>query len=228
MSMLDVLQRVTSPFREYGVGVGFLYTIDRMLSRLSDRLHLRVYDLMMQPVTDEPLSKRGLSPLNIREIQPEDPSLALLPVRPDILRARRGQRAICLGGFRGEVLVGYMWFCRERYDEDEVRCTYELGSPRESVFDFDFFIFPEHRMGTAFVRLWTGVNQHLRSAGIRFTFSRVTRFNMQSRRAHQQLGARRVARAVFLQLGRCEVMLATLAPYVSASFARRPRVTLAP
>ena len=71
----------------------------------------------------------------------------------------------------------------------------------DSVFDFDFYIYPEHRMGLAFVALWNGANAFLSSRGIRFpTFSRLTRFNT-ARIAHRHFGWKHVGRALFLQLG---------------------------
>ena len=99
-----------------------------------------------------------------------------------------------------------------------------------SVFDFDFYLFPEHRMGLAFAALWNGANAFLSRNGIRYTFSRLTRFNVASRRAHQHLGWKLVGRALFLQLGRFEMMLATLAQFVtfSVAAAQRVRLTLGP
>jgi hypothetical protein len=224
--MTNILQRVASPFREFGAGAGFLYTLDRALSRVSSQLRLHVYELVCQPVGDMPFVGRKLAPLAIREIDADDPAVAFMPVRPEIMRERRTQKATCLAAFRNDSLVGYMWFCRPEYQEDEVRCTYVLDSPATSVFDFDFYLLPEHRMGTAFARLWTGVNEHLRAQGVDATYSRLTRFNLESRRAHAHLGAKRVGRALFLKLGKLEIMFATLSPYLSVSLKRRVRLTL--
>jgi len=224
--MTNMLQRVASPFREFGAGAGFLYTIDRALSRVSSQLRLHVYEFVRQPVGEIPFVGRKLTPLAMREIGADNPVVAFMPVRPEVMRERRAQNATCLAGFRNGTLVGYMWFCRPAYEEDEVRCTYVLESPATSVFDFDFYLLPEHRMGTAFARLWTGVNEHLQAQGVDATYSRLTRFNLESRRAHARLGARRVGRALFLKLGKIEVMLATLSPYLSVSRKRRARLTL--
>ena len=119
-----------------------------------------------------------------------------------------------------------MWFCNPTYDEDEVRCTYVLGRAKESVFDFDFYIFPEYRMGLAFVGLWNGANEFLSSRNVRYTFSRLTRFNVASRRAHQHLGWKVVGRAIFLKARSIEFMLATLFPFVHMSITKRGRVHL--
>ena len=69
-------------------------------------------------------------------------------------------------------------------------------------------------MGIGFVAVWHGANQYLQARGIRYTFSRLTRFNVASRRAHAHLGWKCVGRALFLKAWRVELMLATIAPYV--------------
>jgi hypothetical protein len=223
-----LLSKITGPFREFGVGAGLLYACDRLLCRLSKRTRLHVYELMVQPITDKPLLPRRLSRLEVREIAPGDPARALMPVRPDVMHAREVQRATCLGAFDKHTLVAYMWFCRNSYDEDEVRCTYELVDPDRSVFDFDFYIFPQHRMGTAFAALWNGANDNLRQRGVCYTFSRLTRFNTASRRAHRHLGWKVAGRALFLTLGRIELMLATIPPYAAASSRGRIRLRMRP
>jgi len=222
-----MLQKIIGPFREFGPVAGLLYAIDRVLSSFSPDLHLYVYELMVQPIMDKPLFPRGFrKQLEIREIKPGDPELALMPVRSEAMDARLAQHATCLGAFQKGVFIGYMWFCNPTYDEDEVRCTYVLGRAKESVFDFDFYIFPEYRMGLAFVGLWNGANEFLSSRNVRYTFSRLTRFNVASRRAHQHLGWKVVGRAIFLKARSIEFMLATLFPFVHMSITKRGRVHL--
>ncbi len=222
-----MLRRITGPFREFGFAPGLLYATDRVLSSLSAKLRLHVYELMVQPITDKPLLPRGFKKLLVvREIKAGDPEIALMPVRPEAMASRLRQNATCLGAFKNDSLIGYMWFCSPSYDEDEVRCTYVVEPKREAVFDFDFYLFPEHRMGLGFVALWNGANEFLSQLGIRYTFSRLTRFNLASRRAHQHLGWKVVARALFLQAWRVEVMLATMFPYVHVSATNGGRVRL--
>jgi hypothetical protein len=226
-----MFRKIRDTFAEFGIPAGCLYALDRLLQRISASWHLHVYELMVQPVTTKALlPKKFGGQLEIREIKPADAEIALMPVRPDVMRERLRQDTTCIGAFKNQQLVGYMWFCRRQYDEDEVRCTYVLEQPDVSVFDFDFYLFPEHRMGLAFAALWNGANAFLSRNGIRYTFSRLTRFNVASRRAHQHLGWKLVGRALFLQLGRFEMMLATLAPFVtfSVAAAQRVRLTLGP
>lgn len=222
-----LFRRIAGPFREFGAVAGLLYSVDRILSAISPRARLHVYELMVQPITDKPLLPRNFKQsLAMRRILPGDAELAMMPVRPEVMAARIAQDATCLGAFKNGNLIGYMWFCERSYDEDEVRCTYVLERPEESVFDFDFYLYPEHRMGLGFVAIWDGANEFLTSRGIRYTFSRLTRFNLASRRAHRHLGWKLVGRALFLQLWRLEVMFATISPYVNVSLRKANRVRL--
>src|SRR5260221_6025139 len=198
-----MLRKISGPFREFGPAAGLLYAIDRVLSILSPGLRLYFYELIVQPTPDKPLLPGAFAKqLEVREIKAGDPELALMPVRPDAMQDRFAQNAVCLGAFRKDALIGYMWFCARAYNEDEVRCTYILGPERESVFDFDFYLFPEHRMGLGFVGLWNGANEFLNRRGIRYTFSRLTRFNLTSRRAPQHFGWEKVGRAPLFRVWR--------------------------
>lgn len=224
---VTMLRRITGPFREFGAIVGLLYAIDRVLSTLSPRLRLHVYELMVQPITGKPLMpRRFTTQLVIRQIKAGDPEIARMPVRPDVMAERLRNEATCLGAFKDSVLIGYMWFCSPSYEEDEVRCTYTVNPAQSSVFDFDFYLFPEYRLGLGFVALWNAANEFLAERGVRYTFSRLTRFNLASRRAHRHLGWKLVGRAWFLKAWRVEVMLASIAPFVHVGVMRRSRVRL--
>lgn len=220
-------RRITGPFREFGALPGLLYATDRVLSKISSRLRLHVYELMVQPITDKPLiPRRFTTKLVIRQIKAGDPEIALMPVRADVMAERLRKQSTCLGAFKDSALIGYMWFCSPSYDEDEVRCTYSVNPAHSSVFDFDFYLFPEHRLGLGFVALWNGANEFLFERGVRYTFSRLTRFNLASRRAHKHLGWKLVGRAVFFKAWQVEVMLATIAPFVHVAVKQANRVRL--
>ena len=223
--------RTLSPFREFGFVAGGLYATDRVMRRISPRLGLFVYELMVQPITVKPLLPANLARnLTFAEIGRGHADLDLMPARADIKAARFDQGAVCLGAYRKDKLIGYVWFCFRRYEEDEVRCTYELSEPEHSVFDFDLYVMPEHRMGIGFMAIWHGANAYLHERGVRYTFSRMTRFNLPSRRAHARLGAKCAARVVFVQAWRLELMLASAFPYAALTWgtSRRPRVRLGP
>lgn len=223
--MSEIWQTVTRPFREFGAVAGTLYAVDRVLRRISPHLGLRVYELMVQPITSRPLLPSNLlKNITYAEIGPEHPDLELMPARQDIKALRFAQGARCLGAYRKGKLIGYSWFCFDSYAEDEVRCNYRLVDKTCSVFDFDFYVMPEHRMGLGFLAVWHGVNLFLAERGIRYTFSRLTRYNTASRRAHRHLGWRCVGRAVFLQAWRVEAVFSTLAPYARLTWRPSQRI----
>jgi hypothetical protein len=223
---LAIVRKVVGPFREFGWGAGALYAIDRVLSGISPRLRLHVYEWVVQPIAAEPVQRSFRRKLAIREIRGGDPEIALMPVRPEIMRERLRRQATCLGAFRDTALIGYMWFCGPSHDEDEVRCTYHVHPPERAVFDFDFYLYPEHRLGLGFVTLWNGANEYLAHRGVEYTFSRLTRFNLASRRAHRHLGCKRVGLAVFLQAWKLEFMLATVFPYLHLSLTEAGRAQI--
>jgi hypothetical protein len=226
-----MLAKIRGVFRQFGVAVGLLYAIDRFFQRLSSNLRLYAYEFMVQPIHTKPLvPARFTKSLEIREIKRGDPEVELMPARADIKQSRFDQNAVCLGAFQNGQFIAYMWFCFRMYEEDEVRCTYVVTPESQAVFDFDLYIFPEHRLSLAFIGLWNGANRYLAERGIRYTFSRLTRFNVGSRRAHDHLGWKRVGRAVFVQAWGIEVMMATVFPYLHLSLgtANRVRVKLRP
>ncbi len=224
-------RKTFGPFKEFGLATGALYAADRVLRRISPRLGLFVYELMVQPISAKPLLAASRAKnLTFAVIGRGHPDIDLMPARADIKASRFEQGAVCLGAYRKDTLIGYVWFCSRRYEEDEVRCTYELCEPELSVFDFDIYVMPEHRMGIGFMAIWHGANAYLHERGVRYTFSRMTRFNLPSRRAHARLGAKCAARVVFVQAWRVELMLASVFPFVALSWgdSRRPRLRLAP
>lgn len=225
--MPNVWLKLSDPFKTFGVFDGMLYAIDRVLCLISTRLRLFVYELMAQPITNKALLPPNLvKNLTFCEIGPGYPDIALMPAREDIKLARFAQGAKCLGAYRKGQLIAYLWFCFNQYEEDEVRCTYELTDTAHSVFDFDLYVIPEHRMGVGFLGLWHGANQYLLERGVKYTFSRLTRFNVASRRAHAHLGWKCVARAIFIQAWRLELMFANIPPFVAMTWGKDSRIKL--
>lgn len=219
--------RLTAPFREFGPAAGAVYAADRLLKRLSPRLGLGFYELMAQPVPARPLLRPNRAQqLRGERVEPGHPALAAMPVPAEVIAARFAQGAECLAVYRRQELLGYIWFGIGRYLEDEVRVTYELADPQRTVFDFDLYVLPEHRMGLGFMAVWHVANEYLRERGVVATLSRITRFNLASRRAHARLGARCIGRMGFLKLGRLELVLATVRPWLALSLGERGRPRL--
>jgi len=222
-----MFHRFTSPFREFGFISGLIYLIDSALTRISTDLRLIYYEIYVQPIPDKPIiPERMAQQFEIREIKPGDTDLDLMPAFSHIKKYRFEQNSICLGAYVHNKLIGYIWFCFHAYKEDEVRCTFLLAPEEESVFDFDLYIFPEYRMGLGFMGIWNGANEYLRDKGIKYSFSRVTKFNLGSRRAHEQLGSKHIASAVILKLRKFEFILTTIYPYINFSIRESRRVKL--
>lgn len=220
-------RKVVGPFKEFGFAAGALYALDRVLRGISPHLGLFVYELMVQPITGKPMLPANLAKnLKFIEIGRGHPDIELMPARAEIKQSRFDQGAVCLGVYRIDTLIGYVWFCFRSYEEDEVRCTYVLADPTHSVFDFDLYVFPKYRMGIGFMAIWHGASAYLHERGIKYTFSRLTRFNLASRRSHAHLGWKCAARAVFLQAWRSEMMLANVFPYIAITWAPSQRTRL--
>lgn len=221
------VDRCLSPFREFGLGAGLVYAVGRVLRSLSPRLDLLYYEFMAQPIPEiASVPERIARDIELRSIERGAPEVARMPAREDIKQSRFEQGAVCYGAYRRDEWLGFVWLAFGRYEEDEVRCTFLPMPSGQAVFDFDFYIFPEHRMGRAFVATWARVNELLRERGIRWTYSRITRFNVASRNAHARLGARRVGRALFLKAWSFEAMLSSVPPHVNVSLRRRVPVVL--
>lgn len=215
-------QRALGPVREFGWAAGLLYAVSRLLSAVSPRCNLFVYEMMAQPLDRVPAPpERQLRQFTFREIVAGDPEVAVMPARPDIKAARFEQGARCLGAFRRDTLAGYIWWSPAAYQEDEVRCTYQLPPGAAGVFDFDLYVLPEHRLHAGFMAVWHGFAEHLRRAGVTHSYSRMTRFNLPSRRAHQRLGSVCVGHVLVLKLGAFELLGATPGPRMAATTAAR-------
>jgi hypothetical protein len=222
-----MIRRVISPLKEFGFFAGVLYLIDRVFGEFSTKLRLFNYELMVQPIHDKPLIPTNmLKQIELREIKCNDPEVSLIPVPPNILGSRFKQNAICLGAFQKGIFIGYIWFCFGAYEEDEVRCTFDLNPKAKSVFDFDLYLFPEHRHGLGFMGIWERANQFLHGQGINYSFSRLTRYNLASRKAHAHLGWKRIGCAFFLKAWNMEVMVATVFPYLGFTLTESQRIRL--
>lgn len=227
MKLGGLLPRCTAPFKEFGVTGGLLYVVDRLASRVSPRLRLFAYELMVQPVKSEPiLVPERTKNLTFKELCRGDPDIDLIPARENVKATRFEQGARCLGVYRGHSLIGYIWLCLGKYAEDEVRCTYHMTPAECSAFDFDLYVMPDHRLGIAFAAIWHGANEFLRARKVKQTFSRVSRFNVASRRAHARLGSHSVGQALFFKAYQLELLIANLPPYVAFTWAPAQRANL--
>lgn len=205
------------------------YALSRMLYAVSGRrIKLFRYYLVAQPVTTVSFSKGRGAAIVVREIMEGELDAQQFdrPAAVIAERYRRGGR--CLAAFKNDVLLGYLWFTLDDYEEDEVRAVF---SPDDSAaWDFDVQVFPQHQFTMAFPRLWDSANLVFDGLGVRWSCSRISAFNAASGAAHRRMGAERIATAVFLVCGKWQLTLATQLPFVqlSGSAAGAPRFRLAP
>ncbi|MFY7913827.1 MAG: GNAT family N-acetyltransferase [Rubrivivax sp.] len=199
--------------------MGLLYLLHRALGMLSPSWGFFPYAFVAQPVPTKPLLPAALAQQGRSErLCPGSPWLegADFPTALAAERFARGDEGVA--ALRKGHCVGYAWWANKSYLEREVNCLFEWGNEPAAVFDFDVFVKPEHRMGLGFMAVWDGLLQELRSAGIQCSFSRISRFNLSSMRAHERLGAQPIGTVSFLRVGR--LLLALSGRPLSFRFAR--------
>lgn len=222
-----MLQKLINLFKELGLQVGIFYLADKCLAQISPNLRLFCHALMVQPISDKPLLPISLtSSFKCKEIKRGDDCLVSMPPPAEIIEYRFNQNAICIGIFKNDEFIGYIWFAFYNYKEDVTRCIYLLEPVSSSVFDFDLYIFPAHRLGLAFMVIWDEANKFLHDRGIHQTFSRLSQSNIASKKAHDHLGWKRVGQLFYLKIWQFEVMLATIYPYIGFSFRESGRIKI--
>lgn len=205
--------------RNLGLVDGLFYGLDRVSARLTrDRLRLRCYYLVAQPVPEADWLPPGRGRrIEVRRIMPHDISVADFPRPREVIEDRYRQGSICFAAFCEDRMVGFIWLLLAIYREDEVRCWFRPEPHGTAAWDFDVYVDPAWRIGPAFGRLWDEANRYLKAQGVHWTMSRISAFNGPSLASHRRLHARFLGRANFLVLGRMQIMLANIAPYVYAS-----------
>ncbi len=209
-----------------GTGIALAYGLHRVLGRLSDgRVALVPYLLVAQPIGNPALAEVRPDPNTVvRRITPDDPVIAAFPRPPEVVAQRFADGAECFVAWVKGRFAGHIWITRTRYAEDEVRCVYEIADPTTGVWDFDVYVEPSLRLGRTMGRLWKAVDDTLAAEGVRWSFSRINRFNAASVRSHQRLGAATVGRAGFADLFGLQLALLDRPRRLKASW-RRPVTT---
>lgn len=224
---MRIITKWKTAVSELGLINTLLYGADRLLSSFGNKASLYKYYLVAQPVPDTALlpERRGRS-IQVRQIQPHEPVLEQFPRPKEVIQSHYRQGAICLGAFKDDELLGYAWILLGTYEEDEVRCFFVPMPKGVSAWDFDIYLYPKHRIGFAFPRLWDEVNAYLHSQNSEWTMSRISAFNRGSLASHQKLGARLLGSALFFVVGSWQLMLATVSPYIHLSMKRNSVPTI--
>ena len=219
----SLCQRLLQLPAELGWPGAALYVAQRLLQGLLPQSRLVCYRLLAQPVLPAARlpASRGQH-YAFRLLTRAEPVLLQLG-RPEAVIAQRfAQGAQCLLATRGQALAGCIWFVRAQYCDDEVRVDYVL--PPGSVWDFDVFVAQSERLGFLFARQWDVLDALLRQTQVQRSFSRINALNRISLASHRRLGASDVGWALFVCLGRRQLMLSSLAPFVALG--GRPRLRL--
>lgn len=226
-----VLGKMRALWRELGPLDALLYTLDRLLVAASDgHVRVRRYAIVAQPVGRAAAqAPRADARTVIERLCPAHPLATSFP-RPAAVTERRWRDgADCIGASVGGVFAGFIWWQHDRYEEDEVRCTYVLADPAHCVWDFDVHVEPRFRFGRTLARLWAAVDRELAEGGVAWTFSRISTFNRASLAAHARLGTIECCKVLFVRAGPLQLSVLPGAPWlhVSASDRRRPTLRLA-
>src|SRR5690349_3771294 len=156
-----------------GLKNAFIYGFSRLLQAASgDRFYIIRYHLIAQPVlVHQPIELRDAGGFQVRPVLPDDPIVASFPRPAHVVHKRFADGAVCFVAHSGERLVGFLWLKRERYEEDEVRCTFIPDPVHLAAWDFDLHIEPAYRMSRAFARLWQEAHEYLKGEELMWTFS---------------------------------------------------------
>ena len=212
------VRRLAGPFREFGGVIGGLYLVDWALKLLSPAWGVYPYAFVVQPIPDQPLLPSALSKnIGVERLRPSGPWLDQMVVPAPVLANRFAQGACGIAVLRKGQLTGYAWWTAASYPEQEVRCNFVLSEPAHAVFDFDVHVMPEHRMGLGFMSVWHAFVEELRRDGVKHSYSRISRFNLASLRAHARLGAQPIGRAIFVRVGALTLALMGRFPFVGVS-----------
>jgi hypothetical protein len=188
--------------RRLGVIDAALLVTARTLGFLTrGRAQLEKYYFLAQLVPRAPDRAFRAGGIAVAEVFADDPRLVEFERPMDELARRFANSSRCFAAWHGETLAGFLWFTEQRYDEDEVRCTFRIHPLDRAVWDFDVHIVPRFRLGRTFALLWESAFAAMRERDVRWSISRVSAFKAESIRAHQRLGARCTGSAVFLLLG---------------------------
>lgn len=217
--------------RQRGWRLAWLYALHRVLGIISGgRAGVVPYELVAQPVGAGMLDTVRDDPgTQVRIAQPGDAIAAAFPRPAAVNQWRWAEGATChVATVKGE-FAGTLWTQRKRYREDEVRCDFVFDDPR-TVWDFDVYVVPRYRLGRTMGRLWKAVDAALAADGVKWTFSRISRFNADSLNSHARLGAVSVGRVDVLVLGPLQVACSRVGGRCrfSCGLKRRMQVNLHP
>lgn len=215
-------------FSQLGTSDALLYYLSRAMKQLSSG-HVRIlrYHIVAQPVAAATVLRAPTGSVGVLQLLPGDPALSILPRAPALIEARFANGDVCLALFAKGQLAGFLWLAFCGYEEDEVRCRYELLDQR-LAWDYDVHVEPAFRMGRSLARLWESANGLLLRRGVCWSLSRISAFNPASLAAHARMGAWRMQSVTFACIGPLELAFTTARrlPTISLKHVGRPTLRL--
>lgn len=213
---------VVSALRSLGVINGLTYLAGRLLQKFSGgRCRIIRYYLVAQPIPDnpQPLCKPSESDL-VSTVSVSDAVVGSFPRPAEVIASRFARQHTCLVATSKGRFSGFLWYALEHYEEDEVCCLFDLDPKANGVWDYDVHVEPQFRLGRTFARLWDEANRRLSEQGFRWSFSRISAFNVQSLQSHKKLGLKVLSSLTFFCFGPLQIMVSSCAPYINMSWKR--------
>jgi len=230
---MKLLQRWRSLVAEHdSAGLAFLYVLHRLLQKASSgRAAIVPYLLVAQPVGNAALAAmKPAAGFMVQRVGPGHPLLTAFPRPAEVIAQRFADGAACFAATVNGQFAGHIWIAHFRYVEDEVRCVYEISDPALGAWDYDVYVEPRFRIGRTMGRMWKAVDEALAAEGVKWSFSRINRFNSASVKSHQRLGAVTVGRVVFWVVGGMQIGIGRSVGFlhVSVKQCTVPRLGLTP
>lgn len=201
------IARIRRTLDELGAANGLLYLIGRALQYLTGgRAFIVHYHFFAQPVPVDPNQcTRPTETSRVRQVLPNDPITSAFPRPAQVIAQRFANGHVCFAAEIKGRFAGFIWLAKNAYEEDEIRCRYELHPPETCAWDFDVYVAPEYRIGRTFSKLWEAANAYLAQLGIQWSLSRISSFNTASLAAHGRLKLQKLCSATFVTLGPLQI-----------------------
>ncbi len=217
--MLDWFKK---SFAQIGKSATFYYLMDKFL-RKTKIGSVYPYYFLAQPLKDNGTKVRLSKNYLVRKIEPNDTEL--LKILPQsICDYRFKQNAVCVGAFKAGRLTALLWFTPRLFHEDEVRA--DFMPPQKACWDFGVHVEPEFRMTRVFSSLWGASTHIMQGMGFDTSLSRISAFNPNSLKSHTRMGAKLLAKAVFINIGSVQICLSNIKPRIDISFSKKSRVVI--
>ena len=217
------MRKISNLFKQLGYVDGFLYSLNALLQYLSIKnVRAIKYYIYSQPVPNEALlpKSRGKD-IHVAPVYPDDEITHMFPRPRDVIMNRFDQGALCFVAYKNNTFAGFLWLIKNKYIEDEVKCNYFPLPAKNTAWDFDVYISSEYRISFVFSKLWDFANGYMRSKGITSTMSRISAFNLSSKKSHARLGAQCIGQLTFFCIGPLQILFSSKAPFVFLTIGKK-------